>query len=176
MADETKGPALSAEDKRTREVERQLQEIKLQSAQLELEDLTARVEKERARREQMIMSFNAQMRTLADNDNKIKLEQTVCAHRKGGMGMDGILNGHDPFYSVIKHTYPWGATQVKCSRCSKEWNAPEPALRKSDRAEYDRQLAEYKVALALPTDNQPSGTQLFIIHRPAPTTPARRTA
>jgi len=56
---------------------------------------------------------------------------------------------------------------VCCIRCGRLWEPPDPALntRKAsaeDKALYKRLYAEYQWAVNLPTDNETSGTQLFV--------------
>jgi hypothetical protein len=90
--------------------------------------------------------------------------QAGCVHRKGGKGKDGIYNGNDSNYAVVTHTLSHGPTLVICQRCGKDWRPPERLPKnasKEERAQYSADLAEYRRALALPTDNEPSGTVIF---------------
>ncbi|HVO91791.1 MAG TPA: hypothetical protein VMT22_03070 [Terriglobales bacterium] len=134
--------------------------IELEMAQLSLEDLKYRVEKERARRHQLALAHKAQQDSLDDFNEKVKQQQAYCKHRKGGKNLEGILKGHDSNYSVIQNTYPWGETVVMCTRCCKEWregvpfaNPPIP------------RTPGFETAIEWPTDNEPSGTQLFLIQK-----------
>ena len=78
----------------------------------------------------------------------LQLRQANCNHRKGGLGVDGFMGkGQDANYAIHKHTYPWGDTWVNCLRCGKEWKPGDP---------------EYAMAMALPTDNPPSGGAMWI--------------
>ena len=90
--------------------------------------------------------------------------QAGCHHRKGGKGTAQLYQGNDPNYAVITHTLSHGVTIVICQRCGKLWEPPT-ALRKSatpeQRAQYKTDLATYRWAVNLPTDNEPSGTTLF---------------
>jgi hypothetical protein len=91
-----------------------------------------------------------------------------CAHRKGGKGSESLFRGNDANYAVVKHTLPHGVTIVVCQRCPKVWAPPPPELiargaTSEDRKLYARLFAEYETALNFPTDNQPSGSQLFVI-------------
>jgi hypothetical protein len=93
-----------------------------------------------------------------------KLKQEGCVHRKGGKGRDGIYNGNDSNYAVITHTLSHGPTIVVCQRCGKLWEPPARLRRgatQEQRAQYSADLLEYRRAIALPTDNEPSGTVLF---------------
>jgi hypothetical protein len=90
--------------------------------------------------------------------------QAGCAHRKGGKGKDGIFNGNDQNYAVITHTLSHGPTIVVCQRCGKNWEPPARLTKgasKEQREQYRLDLTEYRRALALPTDNEPSGTVIF---------------
>lgn len=90
--------------------------------------------------------------------------QAACQHRKGGKGTSQMYAGNDPNYALVTHTLSHGPTIVICQRCGKLWRPPEPLPRKhtaEQRAQYRTEVAEYRRALNLPTDNEPSGTVLF---------------
>ena len=87
--------------------------------------------------------------------------QDSCNHRKGGyanlktghisMGTDGGSGG----FAVIKHTFAWGDTWVRCLRCGKWWKPPVRAhfLYEED---YIDAWIEYKESLKFPTCNKTS--------------------
>ena len=87
--------------------------------------------------------------------------QDSCNHRKGGyanlktghisMGTDAGLGG----FAVIKHTFAWGDTWVRCLRCGKWWKPPVRA-RFAYEEDYIDALIEYKEALKFPTCNTTS--------------------
>lgn len=102
-----------------------------------------------------------------DRENQARI-QAACWHRKGGKGTAMLYQGNDANYAVIKHTLSHGPTIVVCQRCWKIWEPPEPLPKKATpemKAKYREELAEYTRACNLPTDNEPSGTQLFMITR-----------
>jgi hypothetical protein len=77
-----------------------------------------------------------------------------------------LYQGNDPNYAVIKHTLSHGPVIVVCQRCTKVWEPPPRELVAKGatpemRAEYRGLLEQYRWALNLPTDNEPSGTVLF---------------
>jgi hypothetical protein len=79
-----------------------------------------------------------------------------------------LSHGSDHHYAVIKHQLSHGPIIVVCQRCTKIVEPPDPALnaRKAtteQKAEYKRLYEEYQWWLNLPTDNEMSGTQLFVI-------------
>lgn len=150
---------MAGEEKRT--VQQQLEEVRLQKELMELEDLTYRVQNERNRREMVMRNHKSQQDTIAKINRDIIAKQSVCKHKKGGKNLAGIVNGNSSDYSIWKHTYPWGAVEVICSRCGKTWNKPAIALRKSDPKAYRAQMEEYNEAINWPTDNEPSGSVLF---------------
>ena len=109
-----------------------------------------------------------QMRTVAmalkmTEDAKLYL-QSRCVHRKGGKNLDQFFDGNDSNYAVVKHTLSHGPTIVICQRCQKIWEPPKPLnpdATKAQREAYDADIKEYRRALALPTDNEPSGSVIF---------------
>jgi hypothetical protein len=101
--------------------------------------------------------------------------QAICVHKKGGKGVEMLLSGNDPNYAVIKHIFPHGALHVYCIRCGKEWKPPDAALNRKgstieERREYARLYKEYHAAVNFPTDNETSGSQLFMVTRGEPGT------
>ena len=87
-----------------------------------------------------------------------------CWHKKGGKGVEMLSHGNDANYAVIKHTLSHGPLIVVCQRCTNVWEQPPIELRKSNPAEYKRLYDEYIWAVNLPTDNEASGTQLFVVN------------
>lgn len=142
-------------------LKQQIEELELEERQLRLEDLRYRVQNERNRRELVLRNHKSQQDTIAKINRDIIAKQSVCKHKKGGKNLAGIVNGNSSDYSVWKHTYPWGAVEVICSRCGKTWNKPALALRKSDAKAYRVQMEAYNEAINWPTDNEPSGSVLF---------------
>ena len=92
--------------------------------------------------------------------------QAACWHRKGGKGTAQLYQGNDTNYATITHTLSHGVTIVVCQRCGHVWRPPEK-LRKGasaeEKAAYRQQADAYRTALNYPTDNEPSGTQIFIL-------------
>jgi hypothetical protein len=113
--------------------------------------------------ERRLMKLRKQERDLAENLRIKEARQKACKHKKGGRNKEGFAKGNSANYAVIQHTYPAGDVVVLCQRCDKTWEMPLPALRISDPDLYQRQLREYRMALEWPTDNEPSGTRLFLI-------------
>lgn len=157
-------------------ISKELQELELEERKLRLEDLRNRVEAERARRETILRASKMQQDELDKANKAIIAGQKTCKHRKGGKGLEGISNGNDSNHSVIKHVHACGEIQVMCTRCNKEWWPPlstwqqthDPeafAAAQKSSVELARQHEEYKRAVDMPTDNETSGTQLFIITR-----------
>jgi hypothetical protein len=102
-------------------------------------------------------------------------KQANCRHRKGGKGVEMMYQGNDSNFAVIKHIYPTGPMHVYCQRCGKEWKPPDAKLNRKgasieDRREYARLYKEYQEAINFPTDNETSGSQLFMVTRGEPGT------
>ena len=145
----------------------ELEKIRQEREALELEDLRERVEATRAVRETRKIAHARQEFEIAEAARVEKVRQANCRHKKGGKNKEGFLNGNDSNYSVQRHTYPWGQVEVLCTRCQKTWNKPADALKAADPKAYKAAMEEYRMALEWPTDNEPSGTQLFLITRTA---------
>lgn len=139
-------------------IDLELKRMELEMKKLQFEDLRNRVGSEQIRREQIARAQAAQQRALDEFNANVIRQQSWCKHRKGGKNIGGILNGHDSNYSIIKHTYAWGEMEIICSRCGKSWTSgfalPNGEVRKYRSAEFDE-------VVNWPTDNEPSGTQLF---------------
>lgn len=141
----------------------ELEELELEETRLRVEDLRNRVETERARRNQIIRNHKQQQEAIEQKMRQIMAEQKICKHKKGGKNLEGVLNGSDSQYSVINHTYPWGEQSVTCTRCGKDWREPAKELKATNPAAYKQAYQEWIEALNFPTDNEPSGTRLFVI-------------
>lgn len=127
----------------------------------EIEDIQARVAERKQKRNEILAAHKSQQAAIDQFNRDVEAEQIICRHRKGGKNLPGILNGRDSDHSIIVNTYPWGETRVMCTRCTKEWKRPAAKLLKTDPKLYRRLMAEYQEALRFPTDNEPSGSQLF---------------
>jgi hypothetical protein len=95
-----------------------------------------------------------------------------CWHRKGGNGVENLYRGNDNNYAVVKHILPTGEVLIVCQRCGCEWMPPDRALiakgaTAEDRKLYALEMAEYRKAIAFPTDNSTSGSQIFLISETA---------
>jgi hypothetical protein len=137
-------------------------EDELRQLQLEEARATANDRKQnRVSRENKIKAIEFSLKR--DREQKEYI-QAGCVHRKGGKGKDGVYNGNDSNFAVITHTLSHGPTIVVCQRCGKVWEPPTRLAKgasQEKRTQYAAALAEYRRALALPTDNEPSGTVLF---------------
>jgi hypothetical protein len=138
-------------------------------ADLQLEEARAQALDRRNRKSEREGRQKAVESSLRADKARQRDIQSRCAHRKGGKGVSMLYQGNDSNYAVVKHTLSHGPTIVICQRCSKIWEPPPRELiRKGasteDRAEYKRLLEDYRWALNLPTDNEPSGTALFAFH------------
>ena len=152
------------------ELQKQREAIDLELAQLQLEDLKFSVTRRRAEREQRLRHRAATEESLAQTRIDRANAEANCLHRKGGKNTEGFSNGNSPNYSVIKHTLPQGGVMIVCQRCPKEWHPPVRsnfATGAEGAAEYKAALLDYRAALNFPTDNEPSGTQIFAVHRAA---------
>ena len=142
-------------------------------ADLQLEETRHRVMQIRGEQQMRATRAMATQQAIEFEARRSAYAATICTHRKGGMGVENILNGNSPNYAVVKHTLSHGETIVVCQRCPKVWRPPDPRLigrgaTAEDRRRHARELQEYRDALAFPTDNSASGSQIFLIQPIAP--------
>lgn len=133
---------------------------------LQLEETRERVRLLRSAQEQRVSNARHMAEIIKRNKQIEIATQADCWHKKGGKGTQGLNRGDDPKYAVVKHVLPHGPIIVVCQRCGKLWEKPK-ALPKGhtadERKNYMTALAEYNAALNFPTDNEMSGSQLFVI-------------
>jgi hypothetical protein len=137
---------------------------------LQLEETKERVHQMRQRREGIKRRVEGRDRDLRLANARQKAIQDNCWHKKGGKGVAMLSRGNDHNYAVQKHQLCHGPIIVICQRCSKVWEPPPPEWNRrgatpEQKAEYKRLYDEYMVALNFPTDNEMSGTQLFVIEQ-----------
>lgn len=145
-------------------------EVLAESARLDLEFKRANLELVQEqlqtlkdKKEEKRRKMQKQDRDLKENARQKELREKNCKHRKGGRNKEGLDKGNGANYAVIQNTYPNGDVQVMCQRCGATWDNPSIELRATNPDAYEQQLREYRRALEWPTDNEPSGTQLFLI-------------
>jgi hypothetical protein len=115
-------------------------------------------------------AFQTELRVTRSNQDA---KRKNCTHRKGGKvaGTAGIVKainkGSSSDYALITHTLPVGNKVIICQRCGTEWAEPAKEMRRTNPAEYKRLLEEFQHMENLPTDNEPSGTQIFLVERAA---------
>lgn len=138
--------------------------ISAELEQLQLEEAREAAEQRRNKRQARKQRLAVIERTLKRDKAQRELIQASCQHRKGGKGTAQMYMGNDANYAVITHTISSGGKIVVCQRCGKLWEAPEPLSKKAtaeEKLKYREQMAEFRRAVNLPTDNEPSGSVLF---------------
>ena len=131
---------------------------------LQLAELREQAQERASARAARVRQLKTVALALKMTDDATANRQNRCAHRKGGKNLDQFFDGNDSNYSVIKHTLSHGPTIVICQRCQKVWSRPAPLhddASKQQIAAWEAEMKEYRTALALPTDNEPSGAVLF---------------
>jgi hypothetical protein len=140
---------------------------------LQLEETRYRVQQLRGDQQRRLIRARSVETSLSSDRQREHETQSRCTHKKGGRGVEMMFSGNDSNYAVIKHTLPTGETIVACQRCIRLWRKPDAELNQrgaslEDRKTYARQMKDYREALAFPTDNEPSGSQLFMLVRGNP--------
>jgi hypothetical protein len=89
-------------------------------------------------------------------------KQASCKHRKGGRN-NNFAKGDGNSYSINLNTYPTGRKIISCTRCGKEVEQPNRSLKKANPKLYADMWAEWVRWNDFPTDNSPSGGQVFTV-------------
>lgn len=137
-------------------IQAELDALNLEKARREVANLRSEEAMRRIRRDATEMSLRAE----ADADAR---RHAGCWHKKGGNGVENLFRGNDNNYAVVKHILPTGTLIVVCQRCGCLWEPPPKALLKENRKEYVARFNEYQKAVAFPTDNTTSGSQVFLV-------------
>ena len=149
------------------EIERNRAELE----SLQLAELREQAMERKSARAARVRQLQTVAMALKMTENSKLYLQSRCAHRKGGKNLDQFFEGNDSNFAVIKHTLSHGPTIVLCQRCQKLWEAPaqlNPDATKEQRVAWDAEMTEYRRALALPTDNEPSGAVIFDVFPNSP--------
>lgn len=139
-----------------------------QLEQLQLEETQERIKQMRERKESNRRRLLSRDTDVRNANARLKAQQDACWHKKGGKGVEMLSRGNDHNYAVVKHQLCHGPIIIICQRCSKVVEPPPLELNTKkataeQKAEYRRLYEEYQWWLNLPTDNEMSGTQLFVI-------------
>lgn len=139
------------------ELDRRGKFIEIDSREASLELAKHENAKHKMKQQEIKDKYTSRGRELKKTDRDHEIQQSNCPHRKGGS--DGSGHGTDAMHSVLRHLMPWNEIYQRCLRCGKTWrpphieNYPETPEGKKD---FDAAMAEYKAALAWPTDNKMS--------------------
>lgn len=90
----------------------------------------------------------------------------ICKHRKGGRN-NNFAKGNSNDFAIIVNTYSDGRVGALCTRCQSEWWKPTKALYRTDRKLYLEQQKAWEEIADMPTDNSPSGSQIYLIETAA---------
>ena len=136
--------------------------------QLQLEETQERVRQMRQSKEALRRRVEGRDRDIARALARRKVMEDNCWHKKGGKGVEMLSRGNDHHYAVVKHQLCHGPIIIICQRCAHVAEPPPLELNRKkataeQKAEYRRLYEEYQWWLNLPTDNEMSGTQLFVI-------------
>lgn len=138
----------------------QLKALEDEEAALDLEIKREKVRKIREERQSKLDEARSKMDSVRDLLAQRKRLQAHCNHRKGGRGPGAVLNGEgmDSNYAVVRHMLPSGRLMILCQRCGQEEYSRDPITGASATEQYER-FSNF------PTDNQTSGSSLFIAAR-----------
>jgi hypothetical protein len=145
--------------------------------ELNLEEMRFKIGKLRSNSQlRKVRAMSVERSLKADMQRETTI-QANCWHKKGGKGVEMMYRGNDANYAVIKNILPHGVLQVFCQRCGKVWEPPPASLNARGASIENRRLykllyEEYQKAVNFPTDNETSGSQLFMLTTGAPSLPS----
>lgn len=144
----------------TTQLRAQLKALEDEEAALDLELKREKVRRIREERQSKLDETHERQKSIRDMIDQRKRLQANCNHRKGGRGAGAVLNGQgmDTNFAVVRHMLPSGALLILCQRCGQEEYSRDPLTGKPATDQYER-FANF------PTDNQTSGSSLFIAAR-----------
>lgn len=151
-------------------MEAELKAIELENAKLEAElkkanlvDTRERLADRELKREALRQEAYTKGATIKKTKENEERQQSICNHKKGGNGAQGIVGGQgdDSQYAVLKHRFANGDVWVRCLRCGKTWKPPVKSQFVGDQSGYERAVATYREALNFQTRNIPSAGVIF---------------
>src|SRR5438046_2206938 len=103
-----------------------LKKLEILEKQANLQDIQERLAERQMVRTNKDQRSRGNGLTLRQNEQKYTSMQANCNHKKGGNGVEGIVNGQgdDSQYAVLKHQFLNGDIWVRCLRCAKTWKPP----------------------------------------------------
>jgi predicted Zn finger-like uncharacterized protein len=141
--------------------------LELEEKRLSVEERRLSVEAAKLKREGHALELKGRSKSLEDTTRTRLNKQASCSHRKGGRGKEGLLNGNDANYAVMKHILPTQEAIVRCTRCGKTWYPPAKSRFTHNgvfnESAFNQAVSEYKQALMFNTDNQTSRSTTFTI-------------
>lgn len=104
-------------------VKEELDALKLEKEQLEMELLRNQISEIRGKKQAEQVAHETVEKALAKNLQDKKASQDNCNHRHGGTGMAAVQGrGDDSKFALITHRLPLGNIHFRCLRCGKEWD------------------------------------------------------
>jgi hypothetical protein len=143
--------------------ELQLKRLELMEREANLEDIRERLADRKLKRKSQGDVFRGHGQNLKqDAINRIS-KQTICNHRKGGDGANGVIGGQgdDMQFAILRHVMGNGDIWIRCLRCGKTWKRPLLNGRTEAEMKASPEWAEYDSMLRAQTRNHTSGTHTF---------------
>lgn len=135
-------------------------DIELRWKQLQIEDMEEKMTQRAEAKARAASDRQRQFEDFQKNEMVKANRQRLCKHRKGGRD-NKFWNGNAQDYSINRNIYPTGEQVIFCTRCGKEVRKPDRALKKADPKLYAQMAEEWRLWSTYPTDNTPSGSQIF---------------
>jgi hypothetical protein len=141
------------------QVEREFKQLQIQALRIQIGDNQKKIEQMKADAARRVEDQKA-LEKMRERRKKL------CRHKKGGRN-NNFAQGNAPDYSLAINVFPCGEVVVFCTRCQSDWRKPELELKRTDPKAYAEQMAEFTKWASMPTDNSPSGSQIYLIHKEA---------
>lgn len=107
------------------EYDKQLREIELQTARMTLKVRQAELIEFEEKEANKARVTKIRVEALQKEQMERERRQKACAHKTGGKGKPGFLQGDGRHgYSIGYQVLPTGELYVLCLRCQKEWHHP----------------------------------------------------
>jgi hypothetical protein len=143
--------------------ELQLKRLELMEREANLEDIRERLADRKLKRKSQGDVFRGHGQNLKQGAINRVAKQTICNHRKGGDGANGVIGGQgdDMQYAILRHIMGNGDIWIRCLRCGKTWKRPLLNGRTEAEMKASAEWAEYDLMLRAQTRNHTSGTHTF---------------
>lgn len=142
------------------------EQVELDYKRMMTADLRAKMQERDNRFEQLLHEARQRNKDYEAGEKQRRRRRTICKHRKGGRN-NNFARGNGNDFSIVINTYSDGRVGALCTRCQSEWWKPTKSLYRTNRKLYYEQQKSWQEIEDMPTDNSPSGSQIYLIETAA---------